>query len=94
MAWLDDLERMFIVSLAGWPRSLQYQFFPAGHRPGFHHLHLQDPGGEDGGGGQAEREGGGVHVPRLREVGQAECGLCVGPRVPAPGCPHYDAETG
>ena len=33
-------------------------------------------------------------MPRLREVRQAECGLRVRPRVPAPGGPHSDAEDG
>ena len=68
---------MLILSPAGWARSLQYQLFPARHSPGLHHLHLQDPGGEDGPWGEAECEGGGVHVPRLRQVGQAERGVCL-----------------
>ena len=33
-----------------------------------HYVHLQDIGGENRAGGEAERQGGGVHVPRICEV--------------------------
>ena len=84
---------MIIIIFLGWSRSLEYWLFSTRNSGELHHLHLQDPGGEDGRGRAAVRKGGGVHVPRVRARGQAERGVRVGPRVPAARGAHHDAEV-